>query len=103
MDYSKKRDEEAIEANKKLDNYLQITDTISDELWYSFHEAITYNSATPVNWACRKLKIIYLRTQNGESIALPIKNTALNKDNFETIIKAEFSDFIFNHILEYKL
>ena len=103
MDYSKKRDEEAIEANKKLDKYLQTATFISDDLWHSLCDAITYNSATPVNWACRKLKIIYLRTQNGESIGLPIKNTVLNKDNFEAIITEEFSDFIFNHMLAYKL
>ena len=103
MDYSKKRDEETIAANKKLDEYLQTATFISNELWYSICDAIGYDAAISVNWACRKLKILYLRTQNGESIELPIKNTALNKDNFEAIINEEFLPFIFRCMLEYRL
>ena len=95
--------DEARQKNKELDAFLQTTDTLPDDTWYAICDAITYDAATPVNWACRKLKIIYLRTENGESIALPAKNIVLNKENFKTFIIEFFSDFIFKQILKYDL
>jgi hypothetical protein len=93
--------EEGKARNAKLDLFLQTTDSIPDNLWRAFDEAIGYDSATPVQWAVKRLKVLYLRTENGESISVPFINAVLSKDTFDQVISEWFSPFIYEHILEH--
>ena len=81
------------------DQFLRTTDTIPDDLWRGIVKAILYDSATPVSWAGGRLKIIYQRTQNGESISVPAAHVVLTKDTFEPFITEYFSRFMFEYIL----
>ena len=78
-----------------LDRFLQTTDSIPDDLWWSICDAIGYDSATPVSWACGRLKVLYLRTENGENISVPAANAVLSKDTFKPFISDYFSPFIY--------
>jgi len=82
------------------DNFLRVTASIPDDLWREFGEAIGYDAATPVSWAVGRLKILYLRTENGESISVPAIDAVLNKETFETVISECFSPFIYKCILK---
>jgi hypothetical protein len=92
--------EEGEKRMAKLEKFLRTTDTIPDDLWYAFHEAVNYDSATPVSWAGRCMKILYLRTENGESISVPKINAVLTKDTFQAVITEQFSEFMYGYILE---
>ena len=93
--------EEGKARNAKLDRFLQTTESIPDDLWQVFEQAIGYDSATPVKWAVKRLKVLYLRTENGESIAVPAAKAVLSKDTFEQVISEWFSPFIYECILEH--
>ena len=99
MDIHKKL-EEGKARNAALDRFLQTTESIPDDLWEAIDQAIGYDSATPVKWAVKRLKILYLRTENGEKIAVPAANAVLSKDTFEQVISEWFSPFIYECILE---
>jgi len=91
---------ESIKQNKEDDDFFRTSDFISDDLWKRIIDAINYDSATTVRWATKKLSILYRRSQLDEKIYVPIINVYLEKDNFEKVICKEFSQFIFNEILE---
>jgi len=100
MNYQKEREDgKALLA--ELDHFLQTTESIPDDLWRDINDAISYDSATPVSWACGRLKIIYLRTENGENISVPAANIVLSKDTFKQFISEYFSPFIYKCILEH--
>ena len=82
---------------------LETSTVIPDAVWREICDDIGYAAGYSIRSACRILKIIYLRTQNGESIELPLKGIVLNKSNFEKIIIEYFEPFIFQCILEYEL
>ena len=88
--------------NADLDNFLQTTETIPLGIWNNICDAIAYDAATTVNWACHKLKIIYLRVQQGEKIYFPDIDQALDKSSFEKMIVDHFGEHCLNWILEYK-
>ena len=94
LDYKKELEDGKVK-NAKLDRFLQTTESIPDDLWWDFDEAIGYNSATPVTWAVKRLKILYLRTENGETISVPAANAVLSKGTFEHVITKCFSHFIY--------
>ena len=58
--------EEGRARNAELDCFLQTAESIPDDLWRAIADAIGYNSATPVTWAVKRLKVLYLRTENDE-------------------------------------
>jgi len=99
MDIYKKL-EEGKARNAALDRFLQTTESIPDDLWRAFDAAIGYDSATPVTWALKRLKILCLRTENGETISVPAANAVLSKDTFEQVISEWFSPFIYACILK---
>ena len=98
-----KSNRDAIKFNFELDEFLKVTDEIPNEIWFSICNAINYDAATTVNWACHKLKIVYLRLQNGDKIAVPAIGIILEESNFEEQIKDNFSNIVLNCILEYDL
>jgi|GEM_PF-1396925 len=81
--------------NAELDRFLQTADSIPDDLWWAICEAVGYDSATPVTWAVKRLKILYLRTENGERISVPAAKTVLSKKTFKPFISDYFSRFIY--------
>ena len=83
------------------DSFLQTAESIPDDLWWAVCDAIAYNSAAPVSWACGRLKVLWLRTENGESISVPAAEAVLDKDTFESFISDYFSPFIYKCILEH--
>jgi len=97
----KKELEEGKARLAELDHFLQTAESIPDDLWWSICDAIGYDSATPVSWACGRLKVLYLRTENGESISVPAAKVVLCKDTFESFISEYFSPFIYKCILEH--
>jgi len=99
MEFQKER-EEGKARLAELDRFLQTTESIPDDLWRDFDDAIGYDSATPVSWACGRLKILYLRTENGENISVPAAHAVLNKDTFRQVISDCFSPFIYECILK---
>ena len=84
----------------ELDRFLQTTESIPDNLWWNIGDAIGYDSATPVSWAVGRLKILYLRTENGENISVPAAHAVLNKDTFKDVISDHFSPHTYTWILE---
>ena len=74
---------------------MRVTDSIPDDLWRAFDKAVGYDSATPVTWAVKRLKVLYSRTENGESVSVPLAGVVLNKDMFERVISEWFSPFIY--------
>ena len=103
MEFFTKKEKGVIEDNAKLEAFLRTTKTVTDDIWNKIVDAIKYDSATTVNWAFRKLKIIYLRTQNGEEIYIPTIQKKLDKKNFQTIMIELFGEFHMNCILEYEV
>ena len=85
----------------ELDLFLQTAESIPDDLWQKIDDAIGYDSATPVSWAVGRLKVLYLRTENGEKTSVPAANAVLNKDTFEQVISEYFSPFIYACILNH--
>ena len=100
MDFQKELKEGKVRL-EALDRFLQTTESISADLWWSICDAIGYDSATPVSWACGRLKVLYLRTENGESISIPAAKAVLSKDTFKPFISEYFSPFIYKCILEH--
>jgi len=94
MDFQKKIEEGKI-RNAKLDGFLQTAESVPDDLWWNICDAIGYDSATPVTWAVKRLKILYARTENGENISVPAAKIVLNKDTFKPFISEYFSTFIY--------
>ena len=92
--------EEGRARNAELDCFLQTAESIPDDLWRAFDDAIGYDSATPVSWAVGRLKILYLRTERGETISVPAANAVLSKDTFKQVITEYFSSFIYKCILK---
>ena len=92
--------EDGFSTLEAMDRFLQTTKSIPDDLWRAFDEAIGYDSATPVSWAVGRLKILYLRTERGETISVPAANAELSKDTFEQVITEYFSSFIYKCILK---
>ncbi|HBF38820.1 MAG TPA: hypothetical protein DDW50_16065 [Firmicutes bacterium] len=91
---------EAIEQNKKADDFLRTSAFISDDLWDRIVDAISYDSASTAGWAITKLNIIYERVQSGERIFVPSIDIYLEKSNFEAVICKTFSRVIFGEILK---
>lgn len=91
---------EAIKQNEEDDFILETSNFVSDDMWKRIKVAANYDSATTVNWALKKLSILYDRTQLGERIFVPSINVYLERDNFEKVICTEISQFIFNEITE---
>ena len=100
MDFQKELEEGKVRL-ALLDDFLMTTESIPDDLWWSICDAIGYDSATPVSWACGRLKVLYLRTENGESISVPAANVILCKNTFKSFISGYFSPFIYENILEH--
>jgi hypothetical protein len=98
---SKKELEEGKVRLELLDAFLRTAESIPDDLWWSICDAIGYDAATPVSWACGRLKVLYLRTENDESISVPAANVILCKDTFKTFILEYFSPFIYECILKH--
>ena len=99
MKYQKELEEGKLRL-AELDRFLQTTESIPDDLWWSFSDAIGYDSATPVSWAVGRLKILYLRTENGEKISVPAAHTVLSRDTFKQVISEHFSPHTYKWILE---
>jgi len=89
-----------LSEHEALDRFLQTTKSIPDDLWWDFDNAIGYDAAASVGWASGRLKTLYLRIENGESISVPVVNAVLNKETFEPIISEHFSPFMYRHIVE---
>ena len=94
---------ELIKQIKNLDSLLKATNVIPKKVWEHIDDAIGYNAASSVPGACKILKVIYLRIQEGESITLhlPSETIVLDKNNFEQFISTYFSPFIFEQTLKY--
>jgi len=87
--------EEGKARNAELDRFLLTAESIPDDLWCAIAEAIGYDSATPVTWAVKRLKVLYIRTENDEKISIPAANVVLSKDTFKPFISGYFSPFIY--------
>ena len=99
-DFQKELEEGRIRL-AKTDRFLQTAESIPDDFWWGICDAIGYDSATPVSWACGRLKVLYLRTEKGESIAVPAANVVLSRDTFKPFISEYFSPFIYECILKH--
>ncbi len=99
LDIYERSMKETIRKNNEMNEYLKITLSVSDEIWKSMMDAVGYNAATSVNWAVKKLKIIYGRTKSGDRIYVPYLKTYLDSANFEKVICECFSEFIFDEIV----
>ncbi|HEX3047585.1 MAG TPA: hypothetical protein VHY08_22730, partial [Bacillota bacterium] len=73
---------DAVEQNKRDDDFLRTSAFISADLWDGIIDAISYDSASTVGWAVKKLSIVYERVQMGEKIFVQNINAYLEKSNF---------------------
>lgn len=83
--------------NKELDNFLNTTQIIPNEIIIRFYEAYSYDQATTVNWVIGKLKILNNRIKNNETFEMEGYGR-IDKSKFHEWVKTDFPN-IYQNVL----